>query len=90
MDVYYNQPKQLLFICVPALISLMFTALIMFLFEPLVGCLWPNNSGQRPASINAAITCFLSPAGLVYALSFGFTFQQALEKNSSTLRKVNK
>ena len=42
---------------------------------------------QRP-DINTAVTCFLAPAGLIYALSFGFTFQQVLEKHKRVLNKV--
>lgn len=35
-----------------------------------------------------AIACFLAPAGLVYATSFGFAFQQALSKQGEVLRKI--
>ena len=56
------------------------------LYQPITSCLWPG-SGVRP-DVNTAITCFLAPAGLIYALSFGFTFQQVLEKHRGVLAKV--
>lgn len=84
---YYNQPKRLLRICLPAFISLFLTGAIMLVYQPLASCLWPATA--KP-DINTAITCFLSPAGLVYALSFGFTFQMVLEKHRRVLKKVGK
>ena len=84
---YYNNVKGLITICIPAFCSLVLTAASMVLYQTMVSCLWPVTG--RP-DINTAITCFLAPAGLVYALSFGFTFQQALEKHRSVLGKVRK
>ena len=57
------------------------------LYSPMASCLWP---GQARPDINTAVTCFLAPAGLIYALSFGFTFQQVLDKHRGVLAKVNK
>lgn len=56
------------------------------LYNPLAKCLWP---GQSRPDINTAVTCFLAPAGFIYALSFGFTFQQAFEKHRGVLQKVS-
>ena len=39
-------------------------------------------------NINQCVSCFLTPAGLVYALSFGFAFQQALAKQNDVLNKM--
>ena len=55
------------------------------LYNPITTCLWP---GQTRPDINTAVTCFLAPAGFIYALSFGFTFQQVFEKHRGVLHKV--
>ncbi|GFS17616.1 hypothetical protein ElyMa_003244100 [Elysia marginata] len=37
---------------------------------------------------SSVVACYLSPAGLVYATSFGFAFQQALNKQHEILTKL--
>lgn len=87
VKTFHNKPKELTKICIPAFSSLLLTTAAMFTYEPMTDCLWP--SVGRP-SINTAVTCFLAPAGLVYALSFGFVFQQTLERQRAILNKVTK
>lgn len=85
LKTFYNKPKELLRIATPALISLALCPITIYLYEPLVEALWPTTTFP---DINDAIACFLSPAGLVYATSFGFAFQQALSKQHEVLVHV--
>ncbi|OWF46889.1 hypothetical protein KP79_PYT14971 [Mizuhopecten yessoensis] len=39
-------------------------------------------------NINESIACFLSPAGMVYAVSFGFAFQQVLGKQTDVMKNI--
>ena len=80
-----NKLSTLLKLCIPSLISLTLASSFMFSQDLVFNCMWPLKN--RP-DINTAVTCFLAPAGLVYALSFGFTFQQVLEKHRHILKKI--
>ncbi|XP_071943832.1 uncharacterized protein [Antedon mediterranea] len=82
---HYNQPLALVFIACPAVLSLAFCPLVLFIRLPLINIFW----GDSMPNINDAIACFLAPAGLVYAVSFGFTFQSVLEKQKVILDAVS-
>lgn len=84
----YNRPSELFRISIPALISLGLCPFTLYLYEPFTLFLWPKDEYDSPPDINDAIACFLAPAGLVYATSFGFAFQQALTKQRDILEKV--
>ncbi|XP_033120186.1 uncharacterized protein LOC117119461 [Anneissia japonica] len=84
---HYNQPLALVLIALPAIMSLAFCPLILFIRSPLIAMFW-GDSNSMP-NINDAIACFLAPAGLVYAVSFGFTFQSVLEKQKVILDAVS-
>ena len=71
----YNQPKELVHIALPALVSLILCPLTLYMYEPFRKIMWPDIYPVMP-NINDAIACYLAPAGLVYATSFGFAFQQ--------------
>lgn len=58
----------------------------MAVYKPVANFLWPNRT--QPA-INEAIACFLAPAGMVYAVSFGFAFQQVLQKQLDITARLN-
>ncbi|CAD5124049.1 DgyrCDS12355 [Dimorphilus gyrociliatus] len=88
MNSYHNRPKELFRISFPALISLSLCPFTLYLYQPLIDIFWPKSSFATPPDINEAIACFLAPAGLVYATSFGFAFQQALGKQGEVLRKI--
>ena len=80
-----NSFRELFIISLPALGSLLMAGVAILFTQPIMACLWPTI--ERP-DINTCISCYLAPAGLVYALSFGFMFQQALEKHNSSVDKV--
>ncbi|XP_076444357.1 uncharacterized protein LOC143282555 [Babylonia areolata] len=82
----YNQPKELIRIAIPAVLSLALCPLTLYMFDPFRKLVWPEYA-DRP-DINDAIACYLSPAGLVYATSFGFAFQQVLNKQHEILTKM--
>ncbi|XP_033729314.1 immunoglobulin A1 protease autotransporter-like, partial [Pecten maximus] len=84
----YNKPLELLKISFPALLSLGLCPFTLYLYEPFTTFLWPPDEYETPPDINDAIACFLAPAGLVYATSFGFAFQQALNKQRDILDKL--
>ena len=69
-----NKVLILLQISVPAFVSMGMCTLAIMLCYPLMSCLWPTVVGKP--NINVAITCFLAPAGMVYALTFGFMYHQ--------------
>lgn len=70
--------KELMNILMPVTLSLGFCPLIVLLRESMVEFLWPPSLYPTPPNINDAISCFLVPAGMVYAISFGFAFQQVI------------
>ena len=78
---YQNQPQQLLKLAMPAYLSLIFCPLTLLMYGPLVRFFWPVSLYPNgPPNVNDVISCFLTPAGLVYAIAFGFAFQEALGK----------
>ena len=87
MGSFNNRPLELLRIAGPALLSLALCPATLYLYQPFTKLFWPNRAAAP--DINEAIACFLAPAGLVYATSFGFAFQQALSKQREVLQKVS-
>ncbi|XP_070573510.1 uncharacterized protein [Ptychodera flava] len=87
---FFNQPVPLIIIALPALISLAFCPLVLFMYKPMVEFFWPASLfPSGPPNINEAISCFLAPAGLVYATSFGFSFQGAMQKQRALLNNIS-
>ncbi|CAD5124050.1 DgyrCDS12356 [Dimorphilus gyrociliatus] len=80
-----NHPKNLIAIAIPPIASLVCCTILLFIYTPMIDCLWPE---VKKPDINTGISCFLAPAGLVYALSFGFMFQQTYGKQTEILTKV--
>ncbi|XP_076443987.1 uncharacterized protein LOC143282272 [Babylonia areolata] len=68
--------RELFYILMPVIFTLGFCPVTLLLHKPVVTYLWPTDSFSSPPNINDAIACFLVPAGMVYAISFGFAFQQ--------------
>lgn len=89
MRSFTNRPSELIRVSSPALLSLALCPATLYLYQPLVTLFWPPDDFVAPPNINEAIACFLAPAGLVYATSFGFAFQQALHKQGEILQKVS-
>ena len=89
MQSFHNHPSELLRIAMPALLSLALCPFTLYLYQPLTTLFWdPETFKAGAPNINDAINCFLAPAGLVYATSFGFAFQQALSKQTNVLTRI--
>ncbi|XP_061195900.1 uncharacterized protein LOC133204162 [Saccostrea echinata] len=88
LSTSHNRPLDLFIIALPAILSLALCPITLYLYYPLVNFLWPPEEFATAPDINDAVACFLAPAGLVYATSFGFAFQQALSKQHHILEKV--
>ena len=82
--------RELLAIMMPVILSLGFCPLTLLLHGMIVDCLWPPSMYSSAPNINDAISCFLVPAGMVYAISFGFAFQQVAGKFRETEVKIYK
>ena len=83
--------RELVNIMMPVILSLGFCPLTLLLHSWIVDCLWPPSLFSSAPNINDAIACFLVPAGMVYAISFGFAFQQvsgAFRETEVTFRNV--
>ncbi|XP_072163777.1 uncharacterized protein [Diadema setosum] len=90
MDLFFNQPLPLCRIALPALISLALCPLVLFIYSPVTAFFWPPDEfPEGVPNINDAIACFLAPAGLVYATSFGFSYQSAMQKQRSLISIVS-
>ena len=72
----------------PTLCMVAMSSGILLSYEPIVHCFWPTKA-RSSATMNAVISCFIIPAGFVYALSFGFMFQFAMEKFAICINKVS-
>nr|XP_022329572.1 uncharacterized protein LOC111128307 [Crassostrea virginica] len=86
LQKYQNNPKYLYKIGIPAVTSLTICSLIMAAYQPIIDFLWSHRT--QPA-INEAVACFLAPAGMVFAVSFGFAFQQVLQKQIDITARLN-
>ncbi|XP_033123536.1 uncharacterized protein LOC117122146 isoform X2 [Anneissia japonica] len=90
MHGHSNRPLQLIIIAGPALLSLGFCPIVLYMYTPLVSYFWPAEKfPDGVPDVNDAIACFLAPAGLVYATSFGFSYQSALQKQRSLLSNIS-
>ena len=87
---FSNSFKRLLLIVTPALISLAFCPLTLFLHDPILALMWPPDIIAQPPNINDVITCFLTPAGLIYAIAFGFCLQEAVGKQRAVADAIRK
>ena len=85
---FQNKFNELFRIGFPALFTLGVCPATIFMYDPIVYVLWPEDIwGHRRPKVNDVIACFLSPAGLIYAISFGFAFQEALVKQATITGK---
>ncbi|XP_050396912.2 uncharacterized protein LOC126815368 isoform X2 [Patella vulgata] len=89
LDLFVNQPKELFLIALPCFLSLAFCPLTLFLHIPILNLFWPEELFQPIPNTNDGIACFLVPAGMVYAISFGFAFQQVMSKQQATDLYIN-
>ena len=79
---YVNDPMELLYLSLPCLVSLALCPMTLYLYQPLVDAFWWDDSLNMVVlpNVNEAILCFLMPAGVVYATSFGFAIETAVAK----------
>ena len=86
---FSNTPLALFKLAIPALLTLALCPATLYLYQPLVQMLWPLEEFPQPPKINDVIACFLTPAGLVYAIAFGFAFQEALSRQQRVSTQVS-
>ncbi|XP_022097094.1 LOW QUALITY PROTEIN: uncharacterized protein LOC110982762 [Acanthaster planci] len=90
MQTFFNRPLGLCRIAMPGLLSLAFCPLVLFIYTPVTQFFWPADRFPRgQPNINEVIACFLAPAGLVYATSFGFSYQSAMSKQRSLISIIS-
>ena len=77
-----NKPMALFIMAFPSLISLALCPVTLILASPLMNLFWPREVFQTSPKVNDVISCYLTPAGLIYAIAFGFAFQEAMEKQT--------
>ncbi|XP_033749306.1 uncharacterized protein LOC117333994 [Pecten maximus] len=85
---FQNSANELFWICFPSALILCFCPLTLLLYSPMVKALWPSDTYDVTPNINEAIACFLVPSGMVYAVSFGFAFQQVLGKQTDVMKSI--
>lgn len=85
---FKNSTKEFLMISIPALATLLLGPLLIMLYYSTTEFFWSLEDFPKLPNNNQCVSCFLTPAGLVYALSFGFAFQQALTKQGEVLNKM--
>ncbi|XP_052683716.1 uncharacterized protein LOC128164042 isoform X1 [Crassostrea angulata] len=85
---FSNKPIELLKIGTPALITIILGPFAILFYHSTTEFFWPKETFPELPNNNQCISCFLTPAGLVYAISFGFAFSSALGKQSEILSKV--
>ena len=88
LTAYNGRTRQVIKVAMPALLSLALCPATLYLYQPFVSLFWPANRYDVPPDVNEAIACFLAPAGLVYATSFAFAFEQALGKQREIMAKI--
>lgn len=84
-----NTFKELVKIVIPATLSLAFCPLTLFTHGLILEGFWPMNVFPQAPNINDGIACFLVPAGMVYAISFGFAFQAVFTRHLDTDRCIS-
>ncbi len=89
MKCFQNNPVSLMRLCVPSLLSLAFCPVSLFVFDPMTSFFWSSDDFDGPPTINEAISAFLVPAGLVYAIAFGFALQDTMENLRHVTSVVN-
>ena len=88
LTAYNGRTRLVIKVAMPALLSLALCPATLYLYQPFVSTFWPADLFEVPPDVNEAIACFLAPAGLVYATSFAFAFEQALGKQREIMAKI--
>lgn len=77
-----NSWKKLILIGFPPLLSVFFCPFTLLASSKITEFFWPPELFSKRPNINDAISCYLTPSGLVYAIAFGFSFQEALNRQT--------
>ncbi len=85
---FQNSFTQLLRLSLPATLSIAFCPLALFFHGPIVEFMWPYAEFMTAPNINDALACYLVPAGLVYAIAFGFAYQEAISNQNRLVEKL--
>ena len=89
MSEFQNNPISLLCVGLPAYTTLAMCPIVIYVYITWGHFFWPSQTGHRMPDINEAIANFLVPAGLVYAIAFGFAYQDVLSKNSDVEKRFD-
>ena len=85
---FQNNFIQLIRLSLPMTLSIAFCPLALFFHGPVVEFFWPYVEFEAAPNINDALACYLVPAGLVYAIAFGFAYQEAISKQNRLVEKL--
>ncbi|XP_063401589.1 uncharacterized protein LOC134685611 [Mytilus trossulus] len=88
MKTFKHSTTEFIQISIPALATMIIGPLMILMYHSTTEFFWSLTEFPTMPNINQCVSCFLTPAGLVYALSFGFAFQQALAKQNDVLNKM--
>ena len=89
-SMFSNRPFPMLMLTLPAVVAITLCPLTLACFIPLVTSLWPPDQHPVIPNVNKAIACFLMPSGLIYAISFGFAYQEAVRAHHATMDGISK
>lgn len=84
--IYFSNNLRSLFkSAIPVFISMGMSPFVIIIYPQMLALFWPDriDSEKGVPKINDVIACFLMPAGIIYAIAFGFTFQDVLFKRQS-------
>ena len=88
-SMFQNNPMALLRIAAPALVSIAFCPVTIYIQPKILDFFYPSFMGGR-RDINDALALFLLPAGLVYAMAFAFALQDTHARFDVTKASVDR
>ncbi|XP_033749977.1 uncharacterized protein LOC117334451 [Pecten maximus] len=80
---FQNNGLSLLYMVMPPALTLLFCPMTLFMYSPITNYFWPKPYFESPPNVNDSLGCFLVPSGMVYAIMFGFAFQEVFEKHTN-------
>ena len=89
LKVFQNNGRSLTYISIPPGVSLFFCPLTLYLYKPIARAFWSIDEFPSPPNINDSIGCFLIPAGMVHAITFGFAFEEVYQKHAEIDKRVH-
>ena len=89
LQTYSNKPVEMVKICIPAIVTIVCGPFTILFYHSTTEFFWPAEQYPTLPNNNQCVACFLTPAGLVYAISFGFAFSSALQKQGEILSKIS-